>query len=195
MKTIVSRLLTAVLLLVPGQCTWCAETTHDFAKWEKDISTFEASDATNPPAKGGLLFAGSMTIANWKTLAQDFPGQPVLNRAFGGSEIVDATHFADRIIYPHAPRKLFLRAGRNELWAGKSPQQVFADFEDFTTRVHAKLPSAEIVFISLSPSVARWTQRDLEKAVNTMVADYVAKKPYLRYIETYDLPLGADGRP
>jgi len=195
MKSIGPRLLTTLLWLLTGQSGWCVETTHDFTKWEKEISAFETSDATNPPAKGILLFTGSMTIANWKSLGHDFPGQPLLNRAFGGSEIVDATHFADRIIYPYAPRKIFLRAGGNELWAGKSPQQVFADFEDFVTHVHAKLPSAEIAFISLSPSVARWTQRDLEKDVNTMVANYVARKPYLRYIETYDLPLDADGRP
>jgi hypothetical protein len=37
-------------------------------------------DATNPPASGAFVFTGSMTIANWKTLAQDFPGQLVLNR-------------------------------------------------------------------------------------------------------------------
>ena len=188
-------LLLAAMLVVPGGNVWSADTNHNFAKWEKDIAAFEQSDATNPPAKGGFVFTGSMTIANWKSLAQDFPGQPVLNRGFGGSEIVDATHFADRIIFPYAPRKVFLRAGGTELWAGKSAEQVFNAFQDFVAKVHAKLPSAEIVFISLSPSVARWKQRDVEKSVNTMVANFVAKNPYLKYVETYDLPLGTDGLP
>jgi hypothetical protein len=172
-----------------------AETNHNFAQWENDIVTFEQIDATNPPPKGAVEFIGSSTIARWKTLAQDFPGQPVFNRGFGGSEIVDSTHFAPRIIFPYAPRIIFLRAGGNDLWAGKSPEQVFADFKEFTAIVHAKLPETEIIFISWSPTIARWKQRAQEKEMNRLVEDFVHQTPYLEYIETYNLPLGADGQP
>jgi lysophospholipase L1-like esterase len=119
----------------------------------------------------------------------------VINRGFGGSEIVDSTHFAERVILPCKPRMVFLRAGGNDLNAGKTPEQVFADFKAFVAKIHSKLPETEIVFISLSPSIARWKQADKEKAVNTMVEEYVRKTPRLKYIETYSLPLGADGQP
>jgi lysophospholipase L1-like esterase len=195
MKSIVRLWLAALWLGVPMQNAWCAETNHNFVRWEGEISAYEKMDATNPPPAGVFVFTGSSTIGRWKTLAQDFPGSPVLNRGFGGSEIVDATHFADRIIFPYAPSKIFLRAGGNDLWAGKSPEEVFADFQEFVARVHARLPASEIIFISLSPSLARWSQHDSEKAVNTMIADFVRQKSYLKYIETYDLPLGADGQP
>ena len=59
----------------------------------------------------------------------------VINRGFGGSQIVDSAHFADRIIFPYAPRMIFLRARGNDLWAGKSAEQVFAEF------IQAQLPS------------------------------------------------------
>ena len=39
------------------------------------------------------------------------------------------------------------------------------------------------------------TQADKEKAVNKMVEDFVRGKPHLKYIETYDLVLGNDGKP
>ena len=172
-----------------------AETNHNFAKWEKDIATFEQTDATNPPPKGAVEFIGSSTIARWKTLAQDFPGQPVFNRGFGGSEIVDATHFATRVVFPYAPKMIILRAGGNDLWAGKTPEQVFADFKEFTATVHAKLPGTEIVFLSLSPSPARWKQHEREKELNRLIEDFVRQTPHLKYLETYDLPLGADGQP
>ena len=174
---------------------WGETTTHDYAKWEGEISAFERSDATNPPPKGGIVFIGSSTIRFWTTLAQDYPGQPVINRGFGGSEIVDSTHFADRILFPYEPRKVFLRAGGNDLWAGKSVKQVFADFKEFAETVHARLPAAKIYYISWSPSVARWRQHDKEKELNTLAAAYIANKPWLQYIETYDLPLGSDGQP
>ena len=45
------------------------------------------------------------------------------------------------------------------------------------------------------PSIARWKQADKEKALNTLIKDYIAGKPHLKYIETYDMVLGADGQP
>jgi len=116
---------------------------HNFAKWEREIAAFEQADLTNPPPRNASLFIGSSTIRFWKTLAQDFPDHPVINRGFGGSEIVDATHFAPRIVYPCEPRMIFLRAGGNDLWAGKTPEQVFADYKDFVATIHAKLPKTD----------------------------------------------------
>jgi hypothetical protein len=187
--------ISVLLFALPARVAPAEETNHDFAKWEKAIAAFEQSDATNPPPKGGVEFIGSSTIGRWKTLSQDFPGQPVFNRGFGGSEIVDSTRFAPRVIFPYAPRMIVLRAGGNDLWAGKSPEQVFADFKEFTAAVRAKLPDTEIVFLSLSPSVARWKQHAQEKEANRLIENFVHSTPRLKYVETYDLPLGADGQP
>jgi len=161
--------LAALLAAAPWPVARGASGEHDFAKWEKEIAAYEQMDRTNPPPKNALLFIGSSTIRLWKTLAEDFTKHRVLNRGFGGSEIVDATHFADRVVFPCQPRMIFLRAGGNDLWAGKSPEQVFADFKEFAAAVHAKLPNTKIVFISLSPSIARWKQADKEKEVNRLI--------------------------
>lgn len=187
--------LLALLFVSGPRVALAAETEHNFARWEKDIAAYEQSDRTNPPPKNALLFIGSSTIVRWKTLAQDFAGHRVINRGFGGSEIVDATHFAERLIFPHQPRLVFLRSGGNDLHAGKSPEQVFADFKEFEAKVHSKLPDTEIVFISLSPSIARWKQADKEKALNTMVEEFSKRTPRVKYIETYPMVLGADGQP
>ena len=169
---------------------------HDFAKWEKEISAYERSDATNPPPKHGFLFIGSSTIRRWTTLSRDFPNLPVVNRGFGGSDIADSTHFADRLIFPHEPRMVLLRAGGNDLWnSHKTPEEVFTNFKEFVTKVHARLPQTEIVFISLSPSIARWSQADKEKAINEMVKNFAKLAPGVKYLETYDMVLGADGKP
>jgi lysophospholipase L1-like esterase len=195
MKSFLRLSLILLLLLASRHPAFCDDTNHNFAVWEKAISAYERMDATNPPPKGALLFIGASSIGHWKTLARDFPGQPVVNRGFGGSGIADSTHFADRIIVPYAPRMVFLRAGGNDLWAGKSPEEVCADFKEFAETVHAKLPEAEIIYISQSPSLARWKQHEKEKALNALVADYIQGKSYLKYIETYDMVLGADGQP
>jgi len=164
-------------------------------RFESQIAAYEAQDRENPPPKGQILFTGASTIRRWTTLAQDFPEHKVINRGFGGSQIADATHFAERIIFPYQPRAIFIRAGGNDLNAGKSVEQVFNDYQAFVEKVHGKLPSTTIYFISTSPSIDRWKQHEQEKELNELVKKYTAKMPNLKYVETYDMVLGADGQP
>jgi len=165
------------------------------ARWEKDIAAYEAMDRVNPPPRGGVLFIGSSTIRLWKTLERDFPDHRVINRGFGGSQIADSTCFAERIIFPYEPRVVVLRTGGNDLHAGKTPAQVFADYQAFVARVHARLPRTRIVYIATNPTPARWAERDAAKALNTMIETYARPRPYLKYVETYDMVLGPDGLP
>jgi lysophospholipase L1-like esterase len=195
MKFTARSLLFVCLVAAPWRNVAAAEPGHDFGKWENEIAAFERMDRTNPPPKGAVLFVGSSTVRRWTTLAQDFPGIAVINRGFGGSEIVDSTHFADRIIFPYKPRKIFFRAGGNDLWAGKSPEEVFADFQEFVANVRTGLPETDIVFISWSPTPARWRQADKEKKLNALVERWTREVPHLKYIDTYSMVLGSDGLP
>jgi lysophospholipase L1-like esterase len=167
-----------------------------FARWEKEIAAFEAKDRESPPPKGGLVFTGSSTIRMWTSLPQDYPNQKVINRGFGGSEIADATHFADRIIFPCEPKMVLLRAGGNDIHAGKSVEQVYNDFVAFAEKVHARLPDAKIVYISMSPAPSRWDERDANRQANERIKHYVDQHPeYLKYVETYDTTLTPEGKP
>lgn len=177
------------------QAATAVRSAHDFARWEKDIAAFEAADRLTPPPKHALLFVGSSTIVRWRTLEQDFPGQPIVNRGFGGNEIVDSTYFASRMIFPYEPRMIFLRAGGNDIHNGRSPEQVFADFKELVATVHARLPDTEIAYISLAPTIARWDERSANQKLNALIADFVKRTPRLKYIETYDMTLDASGQP
>ena len=191
------------LLIVIVFCWLCqvesfaqsAAPQRDFSVWEKEIAAFEQSDRTNPPPKNPLVFTGSSTIRRWTTMAEDLPNHKVLNRGFGGSQIADATHFADRIIIPYKPKMVLIRAGGNDIFAGKSPEQTFQDFKDFVAKIHSKLPKTEIVYIALSPSVARWNNADKEKSLNQMVLEFTKKTKRVKYLDDYDVSLGADGKP
>lgn len=170
---------------------------HNFARWEKEIAGIEKRDAANPPPKGALLFIGASNVRIWKTLPQDFPDHSVINHGFGGSEIIDATHFADRLIFPDDPSMVLLRSGSNDIHAGMSPQEVFGDYKDFVATVHARLPKATIVFISMNACPSRWAERDKDKEVNQLIEDYTKAHAAegLAYIETYDLMLDPNGNP
>ena len=172
-----------------------AASTHNFAKWEKDIAAYEAKDQATPPPKGGILFIGSSTIRRWATLAVDFPEHQVINRGFGGSQIVDATHFAKRIVFPYEPRMIVLRSGGNDIHAGKSPEQVFEDYKAFVAAVRERLPSAPIVYLSVTPTPSRWAEREPCRVLDGLIEGYTHQRPNLIYVETNDMVLGPDGRP
>lgn len=162
-------------------------------KWEREIRAFEASDRTNPPPKGAILFLGSSSIRLWKTLAQDFPGEQVINRGFGGSCIADSTAFAERIVFPYEPRTIVFYAGDNDLAQGRTPEQVAADYQAFVQKVRARLPGTRIAFISIKPSPLRWRLHDKIESANRQIA--AMKGDGLVFVDSYQAMLGADGQP
>lgn len=167
---------------------------HDFAKWEKDILAYEAADAKTPPPKHAVLFLGSSGIVRWKTLAADFPGTTVINRGFGGSEIADSTHFADRILFPYEPRMIFLRAGGNDLHAGRSVEEVFGDFKAFVATVRKKLPEVPIAYIGLSPAPVRWNEKPAGDRLNACISAYAKENRNVIFVDATRISLDAEGR-
>jgi lysophospholipase L1-like esterase len=167
---------------------------RDYAKWEKEVAAYEAADRQSPPPKGGVLFIGSSTIRLWKTLAEDFPDHKVLSRGFGGTEIVDATHFADRLIFPHEPRQIFLRAGGNDIHAGRLPNEVAIDFIEFVKKIRTRLPRTEILFIAVSPAPARWGEGDKSRELNRLIRQEALSMPRVGFVDAYDVSLTSEGR-
>ena len=171
-----------------------ADAPSEFERWEKSIADFEARDAKSPPPKGAVLFVGSSSIKLWK-LEDSFPGGKVINRGFGGSKIADSTHFADRIIIPHEPRAVVLYAGDNDLARGKTPEQVADDFRAFVEKVRSGLPETEIYFISIKPSIRRWSMLDKVRVANSLIQSQCEKEERLHYIDIAPEMLDVDGLP
>lgn len=164
-------------------------------QWEPDIQRFEAADRVNPPRHGGVVFVGSSSIRMWATLEADFPGLPALNRGFGGSELSDAVRFAERIVIPYKPRVVVLYAGDNDLAAGKTPAQVFNDFQSFVGIVRGKLPETRIAFVAIKPSLARLNIIDNARETNQLIRDYVRGDDKLAYVDVFTPMLDASGKP
>jgi lysophospholipase L1-like esterase len=181
------------LLLLPAM--WLPGATNQFTRWEKEITAFERADQTNPPPKNAALFVGSSSIRMWRSLARDFPGYQVINRGFGGSQIVDSTYFAERIVIPHQPRLVVMYAGGNDLNGGKSPEQVLADFQAFVKTVRDRLPQTRIAYISIAPNPARWTQIARIKTATKLIADYIKESKNLVFIDVFPHMLAPDGLP
>jgi len=200
-RTINSPKQTALLAIaltagagLAGQ-TLRAQNKPDSSKWESEIKAFEAADKTNPPPHGAVLFIGSSSIRQWKTLAEDFQEYKVINRGFGGSQIIDSVAFVDRIVIPYKPRMILLYAGDNDIAAGRSPEQVLADFKAFTRKVRPSLSETKVAFISIKPSPSRWEFAEKIKAANRLIEDFCKQDERLIYVDVFNPMLGADGKP
>lgn len=188
--------LAALMVLSQGIVVVAQEKqAADPKRFEEAIKAYEAADKTNPPPEGAILFTGASSIRLWKTLAEDFPEHKVINRGFGGSQMSDNVHFADRIVIPYKPKLIVIQAGGNDINAGKSPETVLADFKAYVEKVRAKLPDVRIAYMSINPSPARWSQIEKQKQANKLVKDYVATGKNLDYIDIWDSVLGSDGQP
>jgi lysophospholipase L1-like esterase len=171
-----------------------AEEKADFARWEKDIAAFEKQDRDRPPPKNAVLFVGSSSIRLWD-LPRSFPETEVINRGFGGSHLADAAHFAPRLVVKYEPRLVVLYAGDNDIAAGKSPEQVAADFRDFAGTVRKGLPKARILFLSIKPSPRRWALREKVAKANALIEAQCKQDEGLLYLDVATPLLGKDGRP
>ena len=194
-KTFVAGYILAGLLLAGCQTPpHNTLATHDSSRWQKDIATFQAMDVTNRPPADCIVFVGSSSIRLWKTLAQDFPGLPVVNRGFGGSQLADSVNYAEVIITSYHPRQVVIYAGGNDIKAGKAPELVFGDFVALVKKVRALAPQAKIAYISSAPSPARWAQVEEVRKLNSLVRAY-CQRHGCTFIDVFPLMLGADGLP
>ena len=173
----------------------CVVVADDSAKrWEPQIAAFEKADSKDPPPKDAILFVGSSSIRGWK-LKKYFPEWNTINRGFGGSQMSDSLHYADRIVIPHRPKAIVVYAGDNDIAKGKPPEVVVRDYESFVKKVRAELPIARILFIAIKPSIKRWKLiEDIRKA-NRMIAKLTSKDPSQEFIDIDTPMIGKDGKP
>lgn len=164
----------------------------DPERFGESIETFVIWDNKNSFPEDSILFVGSSSVRFWST-AKAFPGKPIINRGFGGSELSDVIHFYRQLIRPYSPRKIFLYAGDNDIDNGKSADQVFEDYKELVALVTADLPESELIFISIKPSKLRWEKWPIMDDANQMVRDYAAEHPNLDYADLAAPMLDSDG--
>jgi hypothetical protein len=120
--------------------------------YEAEVADLVGRWRRDPPVPGSVVFYGSSSIRLWETLAEDFPGLPVVNAGFGGSTLAACAHFFGRLIGPLQPRSLLLYAGDNDLGDGRSPQQVLASLRSLLGQFDTRFPGVRFGFLSIRQS-------------------------------------------
>jgi lysophospholipase L1-like esterase len=163
--------------------------------FENEVKSLVLKDSLIKNRKNVILFTGSSSIRLWTDLETDFSGKNVLNRAFGGSTMRDLLYFADQVIVPYNPKKIFIYEGDNDLGSGKStPKEIFASADSLLAIIRAKLPkSIKVYFISPKPSIVRWHLKDQYLAFNKDLKIWTQSKKNVYFIDVWTPMINADG--
>jgi lysophospholipase L1-like esterase len=161
----------------------------------EEIAAFAKQDSITPPPERSIVFTGSSSVRMWTTLAADFPGRPVLNRGFGGSQLADANRYFEQLVTRYHPRQVVLYAGDNDIAGGAAPEQVAEAFRTFAERLHRELPDTRLIFISIKPSLARFAQYGQMQAANRQIQQYTKTHRWAQFVDVGPPMLGSDGKP
>lgn len=154
-----------------------------YSNFASAITEFETEDKEQPTKPGGVVFVGSSSIRMWKTLKQDFPNTNTVHRGFGGSQMVDCIMYVDQLVTRHKPRKVVVYEGDNDVGGGKSAERVLKDFKTLVGLIHDRVPDAEIGFIAIKPSRARWKLWPEMAKANKLVKKLCETSDKLQYLD------------
>lgn len=163
--------------------------------WD-EIRNFKNQDSLQPPPKNAILFVGSSSFRLWHNLQEAFPGYPIINRGFGGSNLSDVIKYADDIIFPYQPKEIVVYCGENDISSSDtiSAKAVFNRFEKLFTLIRRKMPKVPIVFVSMKPSPSREKFHHKLVQANLLIRNYLARQPRSAYVDIYKLML-ENGKP
>jgi len=163
-------------------------------QWDAEIAKLEAKAAKRQDLHGGVVFTGSSSIKNWKTLAKDFNGIPVINMGFGGSELADAVYYIDRLVLQYKPRVVVVYSGENDINAGVPVRRVLEDLKQFITLVHKSDPNTRIIVVSLKPSPSREKHLAKVREYNSLAANYINGVRNVEFADVFTPMLTPDGK-
>ena len=152
--------------------------------FDNEIRAFKRQDSISMPKPGGTLFIGSSSIRKWTDLQQRFPGEPIISRGVGGSELSQwVKYYMPYVVFPYKPAKIFLYAGENDIADGYSAQTVSEDLVKFYELMRQQLPNVEFYFMSIKHSPVRAIYYGEVDRANQYIAGYLKGKPYTHYID------------
>jgi lysophospholipase L1-like esterase len=154
-------------------------------------------DSVEKPAPNSIiLFTGSSSFTKWTDVKDYYPGYPIINRAFGGSTLVDMIRYVDEADHPYyRPKQIVIYCGENDVAASDTvtAQMVLQRFQTLFSLIRNKLPKVQIAFVSLKPSPSRWKLEPIYVEANKLIKDFISKQSNTTFINIHNAMLKPDG--
>lgn len=186
------------LLFIGLYCVVNIATAQNISPFQSEIDAFAKADKIMMPDQGSILFAGSSSFRLWQDVKDYFPGKTILNRGFGGSTLLDLIQFSKETIIQYKPKQIFIYCGENDIASSDTvkPTDVLVRFQTLYKILRTNLPAnTPIVYLSLKPSIARWSMHERMEASNTLINKFISSQKNIQFLDVYHAMLGADGLP
>jgi len=153
-----------------------------------DVQAFKKQDDMAMPMHYKTLFIGSSSFTKWKTLEQDLPEYLPLNRAFGGSTLLDVIWYRDDIINKYNHERIVMYCGENDIASSETVTGtiVFDRFKVLYQHIREKFPKTDIYYISLKPCPSRWSMRERMMDANKQIKRFCKKQKHTYFISIWD---------
>lgn len=169
---------------------------RDPTRFEQQIQAFETIDQEVFPPQNAIVCIGSSSMRGWHgTIAADLAPLTVIPRGFGGSNMNDALHYADRIVFAYKPRAIVVYEGDNDIAQGVSAKKIAATFRAFANKAHEEFPECRIYFLSIKPSIKRWHLWPKMQEANSLISAECARDKRLTYVDVASGMLDDAGQP
>lgn len=153
----------------------------------KEVQAFKKRDSVAMPSNYKTLFIGSSSFTLWKTLEQDLPEYAPLNRAFGGSTLLDVIRYRKDIIEKYNPERIVIYCGENDVASSDTitAKIVFDRFKVLYQYIREKFPTIDIYYVSLKPSPSRWSMRERMMDANAQIERFCKKRKHTYFISIW----------
>jgi lysophospholipase L1-like esterase len=164
--------------------------------WD-DIQAFRKQDSIAQPPANAILLIGSSSFTMWKNVQEDFPGHTIINRAFGGSTLLDQLRYINDVVYPYKARQIVIYCGENDIASSDtiSAATVANRFFELFKLIRKKSPKVQITFISMKPSPSREFALPRLRAANDMIRSFLASNKRTAYVDVYKAMITDEGKP
>lgn len=155
--------------------------------WD-DIQAFKKQDSIALPTNYKTLFIGSSSFTKWITLGQDLPEYAPLNRAFGGSTLLDVIRYRKDIVEKYNPKRIVIYCGENDIASSDAitGKTVLERFRVLYQHIRKKFPTTDVYFISLKPCPSRWSMRQRMLDSNYRIADFCKNQKHTYFISIWN---------
>lgn len=161
----------------------------------KEIQAFKQMDQQNRIPKKPILLVGSSSFTKWTDVTDYFPGKAIVNRAFGGSRLLDLNHYAHQLLEPYKPKQILIYCGENDIaMDNPTATEVFERFKIFFGKIRATYPKVPVAYVSIKYSPSREQYWPIVKEVNGMIEAYLNTQKRTDYIDITKVMNDANGK-
>ena len=162
-----------------------------FTGYEGEVEKIEQKYSSVDSA-GCTVFYGASNFRMWKNMDKDLAEFRAQNHGFGGATDVLLMHYAERILFPYAPKTVVVQSGSNDymglLGSLKEKAETSLSLKKFMYEYfHKSIPDARFVALGalLMPGFDQATELSIRinQGLKTLCDEY----PWMSFVDTTEL--------